>query len=99
MRKLRRKRLPPCKDIASFINSIENNRAIDEQFGELRGNAFYRGSVFSGGETASIFVVQDVLIRMQQGARIAFDGTFRICPLTFKQFFIVLTEVGGEFRL
>lgn len=97
LRRLRRKTYPACASVPRFIDLLENDDNVKRLFCNFRDEPFYRGSfIFSDGAHMSVFLVDQMLDEIQPGCKIAFDGTFSILPLHYKQLFVILAEINGE---
>lgn len=94
--RIRRQKFPACPDIDAFTDFLENNHDVKESFGKFRGKPFYSGTLEVGNERIVMFTLQQHLDRMQLGATVFFDGTFKIVPLGFKQLFVVLADIDGK---
>jgi hypothetical protein len=69
---------------------------VKQVFEEFRGRAFYRGTVGNVFERASVFIIDQVLEKLQDGFDMYTDGTFSITPLDFKHFFIIIADIEGR---
>lgn len=97
LNRIRRSVFPPCPDINTLIEAFETNVQVQDTFAFYRGDNFYRDSIIIGDQTIMVFAIQQLLDELEPGCALFCDGTFGIVPLKFRQMFVVMAEIEGEF--
>lgn len=99
LRKLRLERYPTCQNLDRFTYLLESEPIVRDVFGFFRTERFYQGTLYVGGETLVVFVIEQ-LMREIRGVQteLYFDGTFSILPFRMHQLFVVMATVGGIIR-
>lgn len=97
LKKLRRKLLPACPDIATFVDLLNNDAVIKEKFGTYRNEEFYRDTIIIGGnEYISVFAVEQMLSKVDPQCILNADGTFGIQAPGFHQLYITMAKIAGK---
>lgn len=96
LRRIRAKRFPACATQDQFENLLENNAAVQAEFGTFRGRDFYLTTLHFNGQPIMVFGITHMIRRVQRGCDINMDGTFNIAPLGFAQLFLVLATLEGK---
>lgn len=96
LRKIRAKRFPSCKSVDDLDRLLTENEQVRDAFGKYRSEDFYRRTVYSNGSAASIFVLEQLVIKVAPGCELSSDGTFGILPLNFEQLYIVMITIDKK---
>lgn len=75
---------------------MEHNPDVMQNMSKFRNEQFYQETLHIGRQSISYFIIKQILERKTPEASLCFDATFKICPLTFKQLFVVLAKIEGN---
>ena len=95
LQRLRRKQMPPCPDLQTMISLLENNNVVRKNYGMMRSNPFYQGTI---NDNILVFANLEVVEKLPQNIQIYVDATFKVCPFKAYQLIIVMAEVAGSPR-
>jgi hypothetical protein len=98
LKKARRRAFPKCANAEDLDKILSENINMKSQYGEFRGQPFYRKLVGGGSQKATIFVCQQGVNNLKLDGKLFVDATFGIVPLEFKQLLIVMGEIAGKPR-
>lgn len=95
LQKIRRQQMPPCTDLKSLIELLENNEFVKLNYGKIRSSNFYQGTL---NNNIMVFANLEIIEKLPQEISIYVDATFKVCPFNTKQLLLVLTEAAGAPR-
>jgi len=94
LQRIRRSKLPICRNYSEFEILMESNKYVFEIFGQIRGNNFYQGSV----NKQMVFALPELISSLEQGFEIYLDATFKCTPFHTRQLFIVMATILNKPR-
>lgn len=95
LQSLRRKQMPPCPNLNTLIELLESNDFVRDNYGKMRGNVFYQGTI---NNNCLVFANLEVINVLPENIQIYVDATYKVCPFSAYQLIVVLAEIQGTPR-
>jgi len=95
LQRLRRKQMPPCPNLNTLIELLESNDFVRDNYGKMRGNVFYQGTI---NKNCLVFANLEVINILPENIQIYVDATYKVCPFSAYQLIVVLAEIQGTPR-